>query len=133
MKYSRRRSELFSSINITPFTDIILVLLIIFMIAAPGLMNSGLDINLPGSSSSQSFKGKKLTVGMDREGVLFYNGKKASLDEVKREIALIVAENRETQILLNADAQAPHGRVIEALDSIRSTGASGVFVGAVRK
>jgi len=128
-----RSDDLFSGINITPFTDIVLVLLIIFMITAPGLLYSGLDLNLPGSSSSLSLSGEKLAVGLDGKGQLYFEGKRVSGDELKKIVIMKIALNREFRVILNADSASSHGRVIEVLDLLRSTGAQHVYVGAVKK
>ena len=119
-----------SGINITPFTDIILVLLIIFMIAAPGLLNSGLDIQLPGSSTSSKYSKDKILVGMDADGGLYLNGNQIAPDELKKKITELL-ENKEMDIVLNADVVSQHGKVVETLDLIKETGAKKIFVGVI--
>jgi len=119
-----------SGINITPFTDIILVLLIIFMIAAPGLLNTGIDIVLPGAQSSSSYGENKLHVGLDREGHLYLNGSQISREELKNKISAHLQE-KDADIVLNADVQSQHGIVVETLDLIKATGARKIFVGVI--
>jgi len=133
MNYNRyRQSEIMSGINITPFTDIILVLLIIFMIAAPGLLNTGLDIQLPGSSKSAKYSGDKILVGMDAQGGLYLNGKQIAPGELKGKIAELL-KDKDQDVVLNADVASLHGRVVETLDLIKETGAKKIFVGVIPK
>ncbi|MDH5654842.1 MAG: biopolymer transporter ExbD [Spirochaetia bacterium] len=131
MNYKKyRNGEYMSGINITPFTDIILVLLIIFMIAAPGLLNTGIDIVLPGAQSSSSYGENKLHVGLDREGHLYLNGSQISREELKNKISAHLQE-KDADIVLNADVQSQHGIVVETLDLIKATGARKIFVGVI--
>jgi len=133
MNYKRyRNSEIMSGINITPFTDIILVLLIIFMIAAPGLLNSGLDILLPGSATSSKYSQEKILVGMDVDGSLYLNGNQIEQKELKQKISDLLKE-KELDVVLNADVASQHGRVVETLDLIKETGARKIYVGVIPK
>lgn len=123
----------FSEINITPFTDIVLVLLIIFMIAAPGLLQTGLDINLPGSSGSESRQPAQVTVALDRRGALYLDGQPVSPEELPARLSSKLGGKKDTSVILNADSVSQHGQVVEILDTIRSSGARNIFVGAVKE
>ena len=133
VRYRRGDREVMSSINITPFTDIVLVLLIVFMIAAPGLVRSGLDISLPRSSSSKGELPKKWTVAMDREGGLYLNGEAVVRAELSEKLAAVRAEREDFSIVLNADGRTEHGAVVEVLDILKKSGAKNIYVGTVRK
>lgn len=123
----------FSEINITPFTDIVLVLLIIFMIAAPGLLQTGLDINSPGSAGSQSREPARITVALDRRGVIYLDGKPVPKAEFPARLASRVGGDNTASVILNADSVSQHGQVVEILDMIRSSGTKNIFVGAVQE
>ena len=125
-----RKNEIMSGINITPFTDIILVLLIIFMIAAPGLLNTGLDIQLPGSSRSSKYSSEKILVGMDADGGIYLNGKQIPKNDLKVKISELL-KDRDIDVVLNADVSSKHGGVVETLDLIKETGAKKIFVGVI--
>lgn len=126
-------SDYFSGINIVPFTDVVLVLLIIFMIAAPGLVRSGLDINLPGATTGQTQAKTKWRIAVDPEGGLFLNGKSIKHDKLKNTLQAQIKKSRETSVVLNADQSTKHGQVVEILDMIRAAGVKKIYVGTVRK
>ncbi|MBX7058021.1 MAG: biopolymer transporter ExbD [Leptospirales bacterium] len=124
---------LFSGINIVPFTDVVLVLLIIFMIAAPGLVSSGLNINLPGASQTDPRPAQRITIGVDRGGALYLEGKALSLEALRKTVRERIAAAPETAVALHADRDADYGKVVELLDLARAAGARKIYVGAVRQ
>ena len=114
--------EIISGINITPFVDIILVVLIIFMLATPVIMNPGIKVNLPQASSGESTTPSRLTISISKNGAVFLNGKVLPQDKIRQEIQKIVKENPNSQAILAADQDVPHGTVIRVLDQIRAAG-----------
>ncbi|MBI3396487.1 MAG: biopolymer transporter ExbD [Spirochaetia bacterium] len=125
--------QVFSGINITPFTDIVLVLLIIFMIAAPGLLNTGLDISLPGSSTAEAQSQSRVTVGLDKEGTIYFEGERTPREAVRTKLEELVAKRKDISVVLNADSSAQHGLVIELLDMARAAGIKNIYVGTIPK
>ena len=75
-KYLQEEDGFSNRINMIPFMDIILVLLIVFMIAAPTLNQSGMDIELPQSKNDDRRDSSQMTLYLDREGEIFLNQKK---------------------------------------------------------
>lgn len=114
--------EAISSINITPFVDIILVVLIIFMLATPVIMNPGIKVNLPQAASGDSTTPSQVTVSIDTAGTVFLNGKKLSQEDLLKQIGDLVKANPDAQAILAADKDVPHGTVIQVLDQIKSAG-----------
>ncbi len=130
----REGEGLFSGINIVPFTDVVLVLLIIFMIAAPGLLSSGLNVTLPGSASSDPDVPAKVTVSLDRAGTIYLEGRAlANAEALVGEIGELLEKRADLGVVLNADTSARHGQVVEVLDSLRKSGAAKIYVGTVQK
>ncbi|MCR9143777.1 MAG: biopolymer transporter ExbD [bacterium] len=130
----REGEGLFSGINIVPFTDVVLVLLIIFMIAAPGLLSSGLNVTLPGSASADPKVPAKVTVSLDRAGVIYLEGRAlGDAQALIGEIAALIEKRPDLGVVLNADAAARHGQVVEVLDTLRKSGAAKIYVGTVKK
>lgn len=130
----REGEGLFSGINIVPFTDVVLVLLIIFMIAAPGLLSSGLNVTLPGSSSADPNVPAKVTVALDSDGTIYLEGRAlADAEALTTEITKLVQGRPDLGVVLNADTTARHGRVVEVLDTLRKSGAVKIYVGTVQK
>jgi biopolymer transport protein TolR len=112
-----------SSINVTPLVDVMLVLLIVFMVAAP-LMTAGVQVNLPKSTSKPlDAKKKNLTVSIDKDGKVF-----VEKDEVDTAQLAAVLNNRtgtekDTPIIVKADKAINYGRVLEIVGIIGNSGA----------
>lgn len=128
----RRNSQLFSGINIVPFTDVVLVLLIVFMIAAPGLLNTAIGIRLPGSSTAERRSQSSVEVGLDAQGRVFVRGQQVDRSKIKERITSELGTGP-GEILLNADEGVRHGDVVALLDLLRSIGGKNVLIGTVRR
>ncbi len=110
-------------INIVPLVDIILVVLIIFMVAAPLVMNPKIDITLPSSSAKDIPKdAKPMKVVLGKGGELFVNNKTASLGDLVEETKRRSAANPDTGVILVADKNATLEMITELVDSIKSGG-----------
>lgn len=118
-----QNGEILTEINVVPLVDIILVVLIIFMVAAPLVMQPKIDISLPKSSSTDIDKSKKpmkITVG--KEGELFVDGTAVSVDQLRAEAAKRSAQNPETNAILVADKAVTLEMVTEIIDAVKSNG-----------
>lgn len=112
-----------NEINIVPLVDIILVVLIIFMVAAPLVMQPKIDISLPKSSSTDIDKSKKpMKIVVGKQGELFIDNKPASLEQLKGESLTRVKENPETNAILVADKEVTLAMVTEIIDTVKSQG-----------
>lgn len=132
VSYRKSKSELFSGINIVPFTDVVLVLLIVFMVSAPGLLNTALNIRLPGATQGKQRQDTQINVGLDASGKIYVNNAQVERKDVEAKIKGLIKENG-AEILLNADIGARHGEVVELLDLLRTAGGNNVYIGTVRK
>ncbi|MCB1172696.1 MAG: biopolymer transporter ExbD [Leptospiraceae bacterium] len=132
-KYLKQDQEAFSGINIVPFTDVVLVLLIIFMIAAPGIARAGMDVSLPGSKTAGQSQAHKLHVTLSSKGQLYLEKELITGADLKIALQTKVQQNPASSVVLNADAAVAHGKVIEVLDVIRASGVRQIYVGTVRK
>jgi len=125
-----RKKEVISSINITPFTDVILVLLIIFMISAPSIYLTSLEIQLPKGSNKNSQIQYNEIIGIDKDGNYYYKNKKWELKEI-----LDIFKNKSNEekskinILINADKETKHGDVIELINLLSNMDFKNVYVG----
>lgn len=118
-----QNGEILTEINVVPLVDIILVVLIIFMVAAPLVMQPKIDISLPKSSSTDIDKSKKpmkITVG--KEGELFVDGTSVSVDQLRAEAAKRSTQNPETNAILVADKAVTLEMVTEIIDAVKSNG-----------
>ena len=116
----RKRRKIVSEINVVPYIDVMLVLLIIFMVTAP-LMNLGVDIDLPQSNAAPvNQKDEPLVVSVDKEGLMFLTkgtGARKQVDAATllKEVSAIVAQAPKTGVLIAADDAVPYGKVYQAM------------------
>jgi biopolymer transport protein ExbD len=111
-----------SAINVTPFVDVVLVLLVIFMVTAPLLMQDSFGIHLPKASSSDKQLSTKLGVAVTRQGQILLNGELASPETITARVRIALQSDPETQALISADGDARHADVVRAIDLIKSAG-----------
>jgi biopolymer transport protein ExbD len=111
-----------SDINIVPFVDIILVVLIIFMITTPFIVKPGININLPKAASGEETTPSQLSVSISADGKAFVNGRPASDEEISAAAKEGSANKPDMQAIIAADKDVPHGRVISIIDLVKSAG-----------
>jgi biopolymer transport protein TolR len=101
-----------SEINVTPLVDVMLVLLIIFMVTAPMLMQ-GVEVNLP-QTTTKNIKTKEepLMLTVNKEKEIFIEKHRITLDNLEIKIQKIFENRRDKEILLRADKEVPYGFVI---------------------
>jgi biopolymer transport protein TolR len=111
-------------INVTPFVDVMLVLLIVFMVTAP-LLLAGLPVDLP-AVKGQSLKLNKdpLTVTVDREGKVFIGSDETPIEvrELQAKLRAILKNEQEDPVLLRGDRKVDYGRVAEVISAVREGG-----------
>ncbi len=128
MKPLKRTEDIISNINITPFTDVILVLLIIFMISAPNIFLSSLEIRLPKGDNTSSKIQYNEILGIDKNGNIYYKNKLISKEDLKS-IFKFNDDKKTKIILINADIETKHGDVIEIIQILKSLDFTNIYVG----
>lgn len=115
--------RLLAEINVTPFVDVMLVLLIIFMVTAP-LMTQGIDVNLPHSSAPAiPAKSERLVVTVTRDHRIFINDYAVTLAALGPKLAAIYRnQSGHKGVFLRADEALPYGYVIKVMGTIRQAG-----------
>jgi biopolymer transport protein TolR len=114
------RHTVMHEINVTPFVDVMLVLLIVFMVAAP-LLLSGLPVDLPSvKGQSLNVNQEQLTVTLDREGRVYLGSAEEplELDQLAAKLKAIGKNAEEQTILFRGDRLAQYGRVSEVLNAV---------------
>ncbi len=112
----------FTEINVTPFVDVMLVLLIIFMVTAP-MMTSGVTVDLPkAKSSALGGNDEPVSVTVKRDGSLYIQNTEVSLDELGPKLKAILGEKIETRIFVRGDTSVDYGAVMSAISEITSAG-----------
>ena len=114
--------RLMSEINVTPFVDVMLVLLIIFMVTAP-MMVQGVNLDLPEASSEPlSSEDEQLVVSINRDNKIFINDYGVSLDFLKEKLENILAGQTGREVYLRADKGIPYGVVVHVMSEIKNAG-----------
>lgn len=114
--------RLMSDINVTPFVDVMLVLLIIFMVTAP-MMIQGVDVALPEVSAKPMVTEKdNLTVTIDREGHVYINDFQVRTDFLREKLEKILAGKTDREVFFRADKDVPYGVVVGVMAEIKAAG-----------
>jgi biopolymer transport protein ExbD len=114
-----------ASINIIPFVDIVLVLLVIFMLTSAAIVRASLRVELPKAASGGSRVESTINLVYGKDGKLLLNGKEVpSLAEAARIIRSEATANPKTQAVIAADKAVAYGRVVELIDLVKQNGVS---------
>ncbi|MEA3400987.1 MAG: biopolymer transporter ExbD [Armatimonadota bacterium] len=121
----RGEEELFADINIIPFTDVCLVLLIIFMITANFIATGqGLNIELPAAASALPETQSQVIVFVTAEGDVYLNARPVTPDGLSARLADAAREDPEMVVVISADRTVPYEHVVDVLDAVRGAGVS---------
>ena len=130
MSRSKGKRRLMSDINVVPYIDVMLVLLIIFMITAP-LLTQGITVDLPNAPASQLDPGENepLVLSVDREGKYYLNvgdNEDMPIDDatVVERASAVLRRNAQTPVLVQADETVPYGRVVTGAVLLQQAGAA---------
>ncbi len=128
----RSKSPIMSEINITPLTDIFLVLLIIFMVSSAAMVESGAKISLP-EVDSTSAQPREITVSVTSADEIYVNNEPTSMDAVEAKLRELVSANPDVPVVLEGDREVLFGEAVKILSIAQKAGASQVAIAAQRK
>lgn len=114
--------EPIADINIVPFVDIILVVLIIFMVTTPIIMKPSINVTLPQAGSGDETTPSEFSVSIDTSGAVILNGKPSDEAGLAEFAGQMVTQRPDIQAIISADKDVPHGRVVTIIDAIKSAG-----------
>jgi biopolymer transport protein TolR len=121
-RFARGRYTPMAEINVTPFVDVMLVLLIIFMVAAP-LLNVGVPVDLPKTEAKPiTGQDEPLVVSVDAKGEIFLQETKIGQDELLPRLRAISANKPDQRIFVRGDKAISYGRVMEVMGMINGAG-----------
>lgn len=130
--YRRKKRRPMSEINVVPYIDVMLVLLIIFMVTAPMLMQ-GVKVELPEASADpvENQDSEPLIVSVDKAGQLFLNlgsqeDQALSLATIRDRVAKVMSRNPEKPVLVWGDRSVPYGDVVTVMVALQAAGAPSV-------
>ena len=116
-----RSGRWMAEINMVPFIDIVLVLLVIFMITAP-LMIRGIDVALPKSAVNNLRQEKRIVVTVDRHQTLYLDQEKVALKNLETVLKARKRNNPDLALYLQADKGVPYGVIVEVMDRVKKVG-----------
>jgi biopolymer transport protein TolR len=119
---SSRSRPIMSDINVTPFVDVMLVLLIIFMVTAP-MMTVGISVDLPQTKAGPiDEKSEPLTISIDKEGLIYIQETVVSLDELVPRLKALTQDNDQAPIFIRGDQGISYGKVMDVMGSVNAAG-----------
>jgi len=122
LRNPRKKNRSMSQINVTPFVDVMLVLLIVFMITAP-LLTVGVTVDLPKTKASQlSAKGDPIVISIKQNGELFIQERVIETLQLLPRLEAIASGNKNLRIYVRGDKNVPYGIVLDTIAKIKSSG-----------
>ena len=127
-----KRGSYVAEINVTPFVDVMLVLLIIFMVTAP-MMSEGLEVDLPKTRHVEVLptESENMVMTVKRDGTIYLDEYQVLREELREKLRLLVKEKNKA-LFLQADREVPYGVVVDAMASIKEAGIEKMGVVAQR-
>ena len=116
------KDRLMSDINVTPFVDVMLVLLIIFMATAP-MMIQGVNVSLPEADTKPIVTEKDhLLITLDKKGILYINNYKIAPELLQNKLRKIMEGHHDQEVFLRADKDVSYGAVVKIMSEIKGAG-----------
>ncbi len=112
-----KRRQALSEINVTPFVDVMLVLLIIFMVTAP-LLQQGIDINLPQAKGKEMPPAERIVITIKKDGKIYLDKTSVTIKSLKAALS----KKSSKEVFLKADKSVPYGNVVSVMGELREMG-----------
>ena len=117
-----KKNRVISQINVTPFVDVMLVLLIVFMITAP-LLTVGVSVDLPKTKASHlNSKGDPIIISIKKNGELYIQEREINILQLLPRLKAISSGNKNLRIYVRGDKDVPYGLVLDTISKIKSSG-----------
>ena len=114
---TKRKQKLFNEINITPLTDIFLVLLIIMMVVAPSFQSMDNQVDVPEVNNGINIEDAKVTVSVTKEGLLFVNGEKVKNSELTNKLVLAKGDIEKPEVVVKADKNVKSAKIMDIMNA----------------
>jgi len=124
MQTSGHKKGFMSDINVTPLVDVMLVLLIIFMVTAP-MMMQGVSVNLPKTTTKyMKTEDEPMLLTINKKQEVFLENRRIGMKDLEIKLKKIFENRRQKEILLRADKDVPYGLVVQVMASVKRAGVS---------
>ncbi|HUL31404.1 MAG TPA: biopolymer transporter ExbD [Thermodesulfobacteriota bacterium] len=127
-----KKPKIMAEINITPFTDVVLVLLIIFMIATPFIYQSSMNVQLPQASKSEETT-RDMIVTINSRGDVYLDNTKMDLNTLRTKLAAAVRSKPNASVIINGDRNVRYDSVIQVMDVLTRAGVKNPALGIESK
>ena len=117
MAMSSKKGKMFTEINITPLTDIFLVLLIIMMVVAPSFQSMDNAISVPEINSGIAIEQKNATVSITKEGLMYINGREIQAETLADELAAIKPTLEKPEVVVKADEKVKSSEIMKVMNA----------------
>ena len=117
----RRLGPALSEINVTPFVDVMLVLLVVFLVTAPMLFR-GIDVRVPRTETRTVQPEERLVLTVTKDGAVFVGEQPITLARLERVLASLRERNPKAAVFLRADERAAYGSVVRVMDIVKKAG-----------
>jgi biopolymer transport protein ExbD/biopolymer transport protein TolR len=116
-----------SDINITPFVDVVLVLLIIFMVTAP-ILQSGIEVSVPKTRTVKEITEERLVITIDKQQRVYLGNDPVNINDIGNKLRQKIRDPRGQSIFVRADEGVPFGAFATVMDAVKSSGISNVSI-----
>jgi biopolymer transport protein TolR len=134
MRKTKLREKLKAEINIVPFTDVLLVLLVIFMVTTPLIIQGQIHVKLPRAQSGAPLTPEKpVTLTLTALGKLYLDDAEMSFQDLPSFLTEALKKREDKTVIINADANSTHGKVVALLDAAKLAGATKLAIATENK
>ena len=122
----RTQSSL-SDINVTPFVDVVLVLLVMFMVTAP-ILQSGIEVNVPKTKTVKEITEERLVITIDKNQRVFLGNDPVNINEIAARLHAKIRDPKGQSIFIRSDENVPFGAFATVMDAVKQTGITNVSI-----
>jgi len=122
----RTQSSL-SEINITPFVDVVLVLLVMFMVTAP-ILQSGIEVDLPKTKTVKQITEERLVITIDKDQRVFLGSDPVNINEIADRLRAKIRDPQGQSVFIRSDENVPFGAFATVMDAVKQTGITNVSI-----
>lgn len=120
MAFSNKKEKLFTEINITPLTDIFLVLLIIMMVVAPSFKSMDNSVEVPEINNGINIEQEKTTVSITKDGSMYINGENVLASQLTDKLIAVKGDNEDAEVIVKADKSVKSSAIMNVMDAAQN-------------
>ena len=120
MSIKKGKKSLFTEINITPLTDIFLVLLIIMMVVAPSFQSMDNDVDVPEVNNGVNIEDEKVTVSITKDGAMYVNGQGISSSQLTSKLIAVKGDAKDPEVIVKADKNIKSSIIMDVMDAAQN-------------